>query len=197
MIKHALNILVADLNDFLQTNTSLNGAVQLYNIAEADDITDPPQGQDTQIYCTLVNIEEEAILKNTPAHNPNLPNGIKRMPPMRLNLYLLFSFRSGSYDQSLELMSRVMGYCQAKKEWNQQNTPVSAWSNNPMANTDFHFFLDIYNISFEDSNNMWGNLGGKQLPFVIYKLRLVALTEQFTQTTSPPITTITGNTSVQ
>jgi hypothetical protein len=196
LIKHALNILVADLNEFLQSNASLNGAVQLHNIAEVDDISSLPQGQNAQIYCTLVNIEEETLLKNTPLHNPSLAPGTKQVPPMRLNLYLLLSFRSAGYDQSLDLLSRIMGYCQAKKEWNQQNTPLSAWTNNPLVNQDFRFFLDIYNISFEDSNNMWGNLGGKQMPFVIYKLRLVALNEQFIQTTAPPITAVIGNTSV-
>lgn len=196
MIKHALNILIADLNDFLLSSTGLIDPVQLENIAKAEDITQVPQGQDTQIYCTLVNLEEEAVLKNTVMQNPALPPGTKQMPPMRLNLYLLLSFNSNDYAQSLDLMSRIMGYCQAKKVWNQQNTPISAWTNNPMINQDFHFFLDIYNISFEDSNNMWGNLGGKQLPFVIYKLRLVALTEQFIQTTAPPITNVVGNTTV-
>jgi len=189
VIKPTLNILVQDLNAFLNAELGLNNPIVLSNVA--DENLSPTTGSD-QIFLTLVGMEEETVLKNSNQHNSSLAPGDKQLPPMRLNLYVLFSFKSDDYGEALDALSRLMGYCQAKKIWNQQNTPVPAFST--LTYQNFYFTLDMYNISFEDSNNMWGNLGGKQLPFVIYKLRLVALTEPYIHSTSGLITnTITNS----
>jgi hypothetical protein len=37
---------------------------------------------------------------------------------------------------------------------------------------------EMYTLSFEQVNHLWGTLGGKQMPFVLYKLRLIAITER-------------------
>lgn len=194
MIKESLNILVQDLNEFLSAELGLNDPIVLSNIAEEDIGGGQGQGTD-QIYLTLVNIEEETVLKNTLLANSNVPVGDKQMPPMRLNLYLLISFKAQDYNDALEAMGRLMGYCQAKKAWNQTNTIVPQF--NGLTYEDFLFYLDIYNISFEDSNNMWGNLGGKQLPFVIYKMRLVTLSESITQSSSGVITQVITNSNAE
>lgn len=185
MIKPALHILTEDLNAFLLQKLSLTDPVVLHNIAE-DNASNTTSGPSDQIYLTLVNVEEETLLKNTAGYNPSLAPGTKQMPPMRINLYLLFSFKSQHYKDALDSLSAVMGYCQSKKVWNQQNTVVPAF--NSLSNQDFEFTLDLHNISFEDSNNMWGNLGGRQLPFVIYKLRMVTLAQDLIQSVSGVVT---------
>lgn len=196
VIKESLNILVQDLNEFLSAELGLNDPIVLSNIADEDIGQNQGQGQGTdQIYLTLVNIEEETTLKNTLLRNASLPAGDKQMPPMRLNLYLLISFKASDYNDALEAMGRVMGYCQSKKAWNQTNTVVPEF--NGLTYENFLFYLDIYNISFEDSNNMWGNLGGKQLPFVIYKMRLVTLSESITQSSSGVITSVITNSNAE
>jgi hypothetical protein len=35
----------------------------------------------------------------------------------------------------------------------------------------------MFTLSFEQINHLWGSLGGRQMPFVMYKLRLVSVTE--------------------
>jgi hypothetical protein len=39
------------------------------------------------------------------------------------------------------------------------------------------FTLEMFTLSFEQINHLWGSLGGRQMPFVMYKLRLVSITE--------------------
>ena len=34
--------------------------------------------------------------------------------------------------------------------------------------------LDIENLSIQDLSNLWGSLGGKYLPSILYKVRMVA-----------------------
>jgi hypothetical protein len=38
--------------------------------------------------------------------------------------------------------------------------------------------MELYTLTFEQINHLWGSLGGKQMPFVMYKLRLIALTDR-------------------
>ena len=35
--------------------------------------------------------------------------------------------------------------------------------------------LDIHTLNFEQINDLWGSLGGKQVPFVVYRTRLLEL----------------------
>ena len=34
---------------------------------------------------------------------------------------------------------------------------------------------ELYTLTFEQINHLWGSLGGKQSPFVMYKVRLVKI----------------------
>ena len=40
---------------------------------------------------------------------------------------------------------------------------------------DFHIILDMHSLTFEQANYLWSTLGGKQHPFVCYKVRLIRL----------------------
>ena len=44
--------------------------------------------------------------------------------------------------------------------------------------TNLKFTLELYTLTFEQINHLWGSLGGRQMPFAMYKLRLVAITER-------------------
>ena len=35
--------------------------------------------------------------------------------------------------------------------------------------------LDLHTLSFEQLNDLWGSLGGKQVPFVMYRARLIPI----------------------
>ena len=37
--------------------------------------------------------------------------------------------------------------------------------------------MELYTLTFEQINHLWGSLGGRQVPFAMYKLRLVAISE--------------------
>ena len=40
---------------------------------------------------------------------------------------------------------------------------------------DMKLILDIHTLNFEQINDLWGSLGGKQVPFVVYRTRLLEL----------------------
>jgi hypothetical protein len=53
--------------------------------------------------------------------------------------------------------------------------------------------LDLNTLSFQDMNNLWGILGSKYLPSVLYKLRLISIEENLAQGTAPLLHQITIN----
>ena len=48
---------------------------------------------------------------------------------------------------------------------------------NPDTYEDIQLHLEMFSLSFEQLNHLWGSLGGKQWPSVLYKVRLVKITE--------------------
>ena len=49
---------------------------------------------------------------------------------------------------------------------------------------------DLYSLGFEQLNQIWAFIGGKQLPSVVYRFRLVPLQDVEPSTVGPPIVEI-------
>ena len=58
---------------------------------------------------------------------------------------------------------------------------------------DMRLVLELYTLTFEQINYLWGSLGGKQMPFALYKLRLVEVEADRTRAVGAPIETIEAN----
>ena len=142
------------------------------------------------ILLTLVNISEEATLKNSPHYVNAFPFTIYNNPPIYLNLFVLFSACLKKYDHALVVLSRVVRFFQGKNNFNNKNsiTQVKDFEN-------FSITMDLYSPTFEQSNYLWSTLGGKQHPFVLYKLRLVEMERESTEETRGIIKEIAVNES--
>jgi hypothetical protein len=55
---------------------------------------------------------------------------------------------------------------------------------------ELRFTMELYTLTFEQINHLWGSLGGRQVPFVMYKLRLVGITDKAIVREVPLITEI-------
>lgn len=180
MIVHALHVLRQELNNFLNSfGADSNDNVLLGNIAQLDI---PEQGEannlKNRIVISLVNIREEKTLKNGAFSRRN-DTTLKTEyfnPPVFLNLYLLISASQNSYTNALIYLSRIVSFFQAKNVFTQENTlPVVSTSDVPNTERmdEFKLTLELFSPSFEEMNHIWGTLGGKQLPCVMYVARLV------------------------
>ena len=122
------------------------------------------------IFITLVNLSEEATLKNTPNYVKENFNTIYRNPPVFLNLFVLFSSCFKNYNQALLFLTRTVEFFQGKNTFSVKNsvTQVTGLEN-------LKIVMDLYSPTFEQANYLWSTLGGKQRPFVLYKMRLVEI----------------------
>jgi hypothetical protein len=164
-VNHLNDVIDISINNIGMLETADNGA----SLSES-------------IVITLVNIEEESTLKNqTAVKRPFLNNtAVYENPPVFLNLYVLFTSNFKAYTLALKRLSYVIQFLQRKNSFS-SSTSVAA--NNvsvfdPKNLIDLKFTLELYTLTFEQINHLWGSLGGRQIPFVMYKLRLVGITDK-------------------
>jgi hypothetical protein len=185
MINQALSLIREDFVVYLSTNgytlSNAKDIVLIENIALFESTTSGVNFDDKIIF-TLVNIEEESTLKNSPFVKKDASGPARyENPPVFLNLYLLItacnkSTDDKSYLDALERLSLVIRFFQGK------NSFTVATSSGPVDLSTLKeeilrlkITVELYTLTFEQINHLWGTLGGKQMPFVMYKLRLVEI----------------------
>ena len=143
-------------------------------------------------YISVVNIQEETVLRNTPHVEKRLGQTHYIEPPVHLNLFLLFAFEFQAYDTSLVHLSKTIELFQSKRWFAAANQHAT----NPFPASLEKLVFEMEKLDFEQLNNLWGVLGGGYFPSVVYKVRLVKVQSADTQA-APEITTIQLDTVVK
>lgn len=178
MIDAALQLLRDELASYLSpidAATVVVDNIGLFETPAGSTLTD-------NIVITLVNVEEESTLKNQPTlKRPFINTAMYENAPVYLNLYVLLTcnYSGTDYILALKRLSYVIRFLQSKNVFSAASS-VSGSSVNLDENdlVDLKFTMELYTLTFEQINHLWGSLGGRQMPFVMYKLRLVAITER-------------------
>lgn len=191
MIDRALLLLSEELNNYLKYSPEA-ADIRIDNIGMLE--TSNSDGLNRHIVITLVNVEEESTLKNiTPLKKGFSGMAAYENPPVFLNLYVLITcnYSGNEYILALMRLSAIIRFFQSRNSFSTSNaTTVAA----PAADTvDLKFTMELYTLTFEQINHLWGSLGGRQVPFVMYKLRLVAITDRAVLRTVPVVEEIATN----
>jgi len=188
MIRDATQLIVNQLNAKLKGSSNTD-AVFLGNIAQLEsESTDALK----QVVVTLVNVEEEASLKN--GKNHRLENGkvIYENRPINLYLYLLFSANLKEYDDSMKRLGEIIEFFQGQNVFTARNSPHHEKLDRSAEELGgFRITMELFSLTFEQINHLWGSLGGKQVPFVLYRARLVSLSAHKIAATGPPVIDLT------
>lgn len=190
MINDALAFLCYELNAYFKL---------FFNIKEDRVIVSSPlnvQGsaneQNTnKVIITLVRIEQETINRNiasnrvynqgASANNGQANDAAAYMsPPLNLNLHLLFSTSFSDYSETLKFISYTISFFQAKNVFNHQNAPL-------LSKRIEKLILELENTNYQDSSFLWGMLGSKYTPSVMYKMRMLTIQEGMWRDTMPLI----------
>ena len=182
MIAHALTIVINELNLHL-TNVygESSGQAVLGNPSEGFDASNGGMSRDL-LNCSVLNIREEKALKNQSniVRDEVTQKVLYENPPVYLNFQILITAPSKKYADGLKLLSRAIRFFQYKNVFTQDNVnPDSITQEAPNNDSDclvsFKLIFDLYSASMEEVNHLWGTLGGKQYPFVIYWMRMLDL----------------------
>jgi hypothetical protein len=204
MIDKALILLREELIEYL-VSKGYTGAVNASNIVMIENVglfeSQAGDDLDNRILLTLVNLEEESTLKNGPFSNK--VSGLARYenPVVYLNLYLLVSscysggvLPNNNYIEALARLSWVIRFFQSRNTFSTSTSPVALppeFFTEEIMN--MKLTVELYTLTFEQINHLWGSLGGRQMPFVLYKIRLLAISEHKTLREVPLIQEIENN----
>lgn len=191
MLYESMHILKEQLDKYF-SDIGLSRTTELQNIALWESGKDDESRLSEKLIITLLRLEEEATLKNSPHVKINENKTEYRNPPVHLNLYLLIAANFKNYDTSLISISKVIEFFQGKKVFTSSNTVYNRDNVAFEVLDDFRFILEIYSPSFEELNNIWGTLGGRQMPSVIYKVQLIQIERDKKLAESELITHIGG-----
>ncbi|MDJ0703326.1 MAG: DUF4255 domain-containing protein [Leptolyngbyaceae cyanobacterium MO_188.B28] len=188
MILDALKLIQNNLQNYIIEVEGLPDIIVLNNIAMAEELGGSNIHMNGRIVISLVNLQEESTLKNTANYRVKNGQAVYQNPPTSLNLFILFSVLDNQYENALRLLSRVIEFFQWRRLLSPSLTPGNM--ENLENSKDFEICMDLYSLTFEQLNHLWGALGGKQVPFALYRARLVAVDAQKRQAEGPVITEI-------
>jgi len=184
MIEKTLVFLKEEINKYLTLRTGFEDKISIASLLDKDG-----KLQVTDVTLTLVKIEEEKLLKNQ-THYKETPQGTiaKVNPEMMVNLYVLFTSNFGddelSYRESLKFISHIISFFQARNVFTPNQYPG-------LDSRVEKLVTELFTLSFEQMNNIWGSLGANYLTSVMYKIRLLAIQEDEFKMDAPPI--VEGN----
>jgi hypothetical protein len=197
MIARAVKLILGDLNRYIASHDDDGTSpgpdhVVAGNIALAD-VQDLSPSIRQRVVASVVNIAEEATLKNAPYYDRSGTQMRYRNPPAFLNLYLLFSANYDDYEVALVRLSQVVSFFQGKNTFSLKDSLSEAPDEGLIAEAgDMLLILDLFALTFEQVNYLWASLGGKQMPFVLYKVRLVRVQAGRTRAEAPVIEDISS-----
>ncbi len=178
-------MLVRQLSEYIGqvSNNVDEPPVVLGNIGLSDGLGGSEGYMQGRIVLSLVNVMEEATLKNSSPYRKFDNHYEKENQPAFLNLFLLFTsnFTGGGnvpndtdYANGLTRLSQIIEFFQSKSVFTVQNSPFPNTLLNPDLQ-DVRVSLELVSMTFEQINHLWGSLGGKQVPFVLYKAGILPL----------------------
>lgn len=182
MLDVALTFLKDELNSYLLARTG-SDTVKSDLSRVVDESGKYAFGNDS-LCCSIINIEEERILKS---HLPDYRtvNGqhVVLEPELKLNLHVLFAANFTHYDQALKYISYVMTFFQTHQLFSADQYPALSPDIGKLT-------VELISLNYEHLNQIWAFIGGKQLPSVVYRVRMVTLQDVSQTAVQPPLTTI-------
>jgi len=182
MLHTVLQFLGDELNTYLFARTGADSVV--IKASKVVDESGKYAFDEGTLCASVINIEEERILKS---HLPGytLVDGqhVLLEPDLKLNLHVLFAANFKKYDVALKYLALVLTYFQSHPAFTPDEYPALDARIGKLN-------MELQSLTYEQLNQIWAFIGGKQLPSVVYKVRMVAIQDEAQIAVRPPITTI-------
>lgn len=185
MLDIALKFLAQELNAYLLTRTGSDfGKAEISRLM---DDTGKYALKDDQLGVSLIHLEEERILKSQ-VPETRLTGGkhVLLEPPLKLNLHILYAARFSHYDQALRYLAYVLTFFQSHPSFTPEAYPGLDGRIEKLS-------AELQSLTYEQVNQIWAFIGGKQLPSAIYKVRMVLLQDTARTSIQQPLTQLDTN----
>ena len=185
MISQALTYISAKINSAFFTPAGTPRVI-LGNIATLNDagVTE------SNVLLSLINIEEEVLWRDPENFFKRDSSVVYKNPPMHFNTTIAFGAYlpnlnnlGTNYEGSIAKIQKVIGFFQRQNVFERTNFP-------DLPNGIEKLNFELVNLNLEQLHHLWSMLGGKYIPSVVYKMRMVAIDEALESAEAPWITQI-------
>lgn len=181
MLHAAVQHVTDELDRYVHLRTGNSDRVTLAGLV--DSAGDANSDARDVIAVSLVNVEEERIGRSMERYQRTDDEQVRRVEPeIRLNLYLLFSANFTDHAEALKAVDEVVSFF--------QNTPFVDYADVEGVEESGRMVFELVTLTFEQVNHLWGALGAKYAPSVLYKARLAAVDDARPEAPGPPVTEI-------
>ncbi|PCJ21787.1 MAG: hypothetical protein COB04_02380 [Gammaproteobacteria bacterium] len=166
MIHSAVLHIHKNLNQYLQASfDEQQDVVVVSNVTEHDG--SPVAYANNRLVLSLIRIEKDTFPQAKPPGQPMGHDG-KRLLHFNLYILLMANFSGERYSEGLEMMSSCIRYF--------QRTPYYDHGNSPDLDRSIEkLILDVENIDFDQQPGVWNSVGGKCMPSIMYKVRMISV----------------------
>ncbi len=181
IIYDTLLLVSEEINTFLDPGNPQK-PLMLGNISMFNDGDEFTASLKDKLIVSLVNIEEDRIAKTPDNFIRQGDRNIYRNPPLHFNITLIFS-ATHSYEKALPLIEGVIRFFQVKSVFDNANTTG-------LDEEVGRVVFDLVSLNLEQMHQLWTSLGGKYIPSVIFKMRMMTIDERIDKANAPAIVEI-------
>ncbi|AVI50438.1 DUF4255 domain-containing protein [Pukyongia salina] len=187
MISKALSFLTKFLNQEISLKYGLDT-----DMVVPSSLTNPDgsiaDNVHNKIVLSIINVEHETYVKSSGNFNVKTGNTYGKIaPPVHLNIYLLVSanFDSKNYLEALKMLSAVITVFQANPYF---TSDVNPEMQEPLTKLT----LEIMNLPVNELSHIWSGIGAKYVPSLLYKMRMITLSDERIKKQTPSIFGLEG-----
>ncbi len=138
---------------------------------------------------SLVNIEQDRTYHSLDVYKKNGRNDIEiTKPELKVNLFFLLIANHGNYQEALKSISRAIAFFQHRHSFDID--PMLPTTSSGRKN---HIVVEMISMSFEQQNHLWGMLGGKYMPSVMFKAGIADIRDERVEGEVAPVEEVVIN----
>jgi len=125
---------------------------------------------------SLINVEEEKVFKTQQQliiKNKEKKFFTRKEPDVKLNLFILISSYNKNYEDALKFLSKVIGFFQQQNVFQREQEGKVFYDDLP--ETCDRLIVELYNVAFEQQNQIWASLSTGYVPSVVYKVKTLII----------------------
>ncbi len=170
MIDRAVSLVAARLNAHLRARFGVaDDLVAVSGLTDAEGKT--PAGVRNRLAVFVAGITRDAMARGVPGRAPIVAGRSPVNPaPVHLNVHLMLAscFDPENYLESLKILSHAVQFFQVHPVFDRSSAP-------DMDRAIEQLSFEIENLDADGVSQLWGVLGGRYLPSVLYRMRTVTI----------------------
>jgi hypothetical protein len=179
MILSALSFLTTELNDYF------NSVLQLLEPKAIMSAHVNPDGSPVtdilnKVSVTLINLEPEMTVRNLTPDRVGAGE-LRLNPAVKLNLRVLFAANFSEYSESLKFLGLILAFFQGHNLFTPHSSPRFAKGIDRLV-------VELESTTYQEWSFLWGMLGTKAMPGVVYKVRMITIQDNVVQGSAPLVT---------